>query len=646
MTNGEGPVESPITDAGSTGAERRCRFATFLMALTIGAWGFAIWQRLQVGEMTVAVWNGLVCAAVVLALLGVHRRRPWGYEWILPAKLMGGITSLVQAVQGHPWLAGVTALHVIAFALVLGSRNAFYPPPPGAKGGDRASPPTFEQWLRDNCEAVVVAFVLALVIRCFFLEVFKIPTGSMQPTLWGDQKDSATSQIRGAGDRIMVDKFLYALKPVERFEVIVFRFPLNTSRNFIKRAIGVGPEEILLYQGDVYYRKPGDSEFSAAHKPFRIQQSVWIPMPAFDIDPTRREQGVKENWDPPALAEWSCSSGELRFEAPPGTREPDFFKLNQGITDGYEGAPSYLQRESNGDARIRLTARRDTSESRLGLHLYCDADDFWISLGETGTFRRVRNGTSSAEESFGPLPELAAGQTSRIEAMLYDGICTVVLNGRKAGEFVYRNTYAELDRTAARRRGIEFGALAGSCSVENVKVDHDLFYLSAPPLGGGSILSEGTPFFVPAGKYFAMGDNSPSSHDSRLWREETITYLDDRNQTQTISGDTSSNFTDLDMVVLRNGRRYYGRVETRDDKMVKVTLDDTTRLIPRSQLDGEPRMRSVLRVNDLSGTERFIPHDRIVERRPEVHAPFVSDEEMVGRAFFVWLPLERVKLIK
>lgn len=642
MSDGPGTSQAEV----QTGAETRCRIAVLLIALAVGGWGFAVWQRLQVGEAPVAVWNAIVGAASLLALVGVLRRSPWGYEWVLPAKLLGGITSIVQAVQGQHWMAGVAALHILSFALLLASRQAFYPAPAADKEGSGEPPPTFEQWLRDNCEAVVVAFVLALVIRCFFVEVFKIPTGSMQPTLWGDTKKPGTETIEKAGDRIMVDKFLYTLKPVERFEVIVFRFPLNTSRNFIKRAIGVGPEEIMLHEGDIYYRHEGAPEFLAAHKPFRIQESVWIPVPSVGIDPARGDAAVKENWDPPALAEWSCGGGELRFEAPPGTREPDFFKLNKPITDGYEGATSY-SRESNGDVRLRLTARLESAGSELGLHLYCDADDFWISLAEgQATCHRLRNGKTGGRIGQTGTQVLAVGQEARVEAMIYDGVCVVVVNGEKVCEMTYRSTYQELDRTAAKRRGIEFGALAGKCAVRGAAVDHDLYFLSSPPYGGDSVLAEDRPYFIPAGKYFAMGDNSPSSHDSRLWKEKTLTYLDEQGQTQTVSGDTSNNFTDLDELVLRDGRRLYGRVETRDDKTIKITLDDTTRLVPRAQVAGEPRYRTILRMFDRSGTERLIPHDKVVETGAEVHAPFVSEQEMVGRAFFVWLPLDRVKLIK
>ena len=88
---------------------------------------------------------------------------------------------------------------------------------------------------REYAEALIVAVLLALVIRTFVVQAFKIPSGSMLPTL----------QI---GDHILVSKFLYYFQPIQRGEVIVFKFPQDESRDFIKRVIGL-PGETLEIRG-------------------------------------------------------------------------------------------------------------------------------------------------------------------------------------------------------------------------------------------------------------------------------------------------------------------------------------------------------------------------------------------------------------
>jgi signal peptidase I len=89
--------------------------------------------------------------------------------------------------------------------------------------------------LREYAEAIIIAVLLALVIRTFVVQAFKIPSGSMLPTL----------QI---GDHILVNKFVYYFWPIERGDIIVFKFPQDESRDFIKRVIGM-PGDTLEIRG-------------------------------------------------------------------------------------------------------------------------------------------------------------------------------------------------------------------------------------------------------------------------------------------------------------------------------------------------------------------------------------------------------------
>lgn len=89
--------------------------------------------------------------------------------------------------------------------------------------------------VREYAEAIIIAVLLALVIRTFVVQAFKIPSGSMLPTL----------QI---GDHILVNKFVYYFWPIERGDIIVFKFPQDESRDFIKRVIGL-PGDTLEIRG-------------------------------------------------------------------------------------------------------------------------------------------------------------------------------------------------------------------------------------------------------------------------------------------------------------------------------------------------------------------------------------------------------------
>ncbi len=105
--------------------------------------------------------------------------------------------------------------------------------------------------LRENLEAIVVAIVLALFIRTFIVQAFKIPSGSMKNTLL-------------IGDHILVNKFIYGVKipywqktivPVKnpkRGDVVVFKFPEDPGKDFIKRVVAIGGDVVVIRDKKIY----------------------------------------------------------------------------------------------------------------------------------------------------------------------------------------------------------------------------------------------------------------------------------------------------------------------------------------------------------------------------------------------------------
>jgi len=104
---------------------------------------------------------------------------------------------------------------------------------------------------RENIEAIVIAVVLAFFIRSFVVQAFKIPSGSMEPTLL-------------IGDHILVNKFIYGLsipfvekkalrfKKPDRGDVVVFIYPVDPDKDFIKRVIAVGGATIALKDTKIF----------------------------------------------------------------------------------------------------------------------------------------------------------------------------------------------------------------------------------------------------------------------------------------------------------------------------------------------------------------------------------------------------------
>lgn len=118
--------------------------------------------------------------------------------------------------------------------------------------GSSQSRSTSKSLVREYAEALLVALVLALIIRTFIVQAFKIPSESMLQTL----------QV---GDHLLVNKFLYGVKwpftndyiirgaDPERGDIIVFEYPNNPSLDYIKRIVGV-PGDVVEVRNKQFFR--------------------------------------------------------------------------------------------------------------------------------------------------------------------------------------------------------------------------------------------------------------------------------------------------------------------------------------------------------------------------------------------------------
>jgi signal peptidase I len=103
----------------------------------------------------------------------------------------------------------------------------------------------------DGMRSVIVAFVLFFTIRTFIVEAFKIPTGSMQNTILVGDFLLVNKAVYGA-EVPLTGRHLPAFETPRRGDVIVFDFPKDRSKNFVKRVIGTPGDTLEMRDGQVW----------------------------------------------------------------------------------------------------------------------------------------------------------------------------------------------------------------------------------------------------------------------------------------------------------------------------------------------------------------------------------------------------------
>lgn len=254
---------------------------------------------------------------------------------------------------------------------------------PGAAASSKGAAPQQnpkhpDNW-RETIESVVVAFVLAFLFRTFEAEAFVIPTGSMAPTLYGQQRDvtctkcgtrfavgvrtgQGDSEVQGgelvhdershfafcpnancrfpndvlddemfAGDRILVNKFPYEFADPQRWDVVVFKYPIGAKTNYIKRLVGLPGEELRIENGDIKVRPLGSED----NVPFRVARKTpekqrHLQLPVHDNDHPARElleTGWPEAWAAEVSAEapsaWAPDAKARSFRVDPDAVNAD-----------------------------------------------------------------------------------------------------------------------------------------------------------------------------------------------------------------------------------------------------------------------------------------------------------------------------------
>jgi signal peptidase I len=136
---------------------------------------------------------------------------------------------------------------------------------------------------REYAEALAIAVALALFIRTFFVQAYKIPSGSMEPTLligdhllvnkvaYGLRMPESILGLTPFANSLPYGKYLFSVKPVGRGDVVVFIFPEDQSKDFIKRVIAVAGDTIAVKDGKLYLN---GSKVADPHAHFELPEDA------------------------------------------------------------------------------------------------------------------------------------------------------------------------------------------------------------------------------------------------------------------------------------------------------------------------------------------------------------------------------------
>lgn len=436
-----------------------------------------------------------------------------------------------------------------------------------------------DESIKETIESIVIAFILAFVFRAYVVEAFVIPTGSMAPTLLGEHVRVRSDQsgynfaidrsIRSskaidpmtyapieyspgirAGDRILVQKYIYAVAEPRRWDVVVFKAPHDPVTNYIKRLVGLPNEELLILDGNIYTRPTTGGLWTIARKTDRprVQRAVWQPIYHSQFIPLDhgldRPEGYQwaVPWVPqgPTAQEWQLvGRRSYRFESDSAGRIDFDFALG-----GYDtGAAMYPYNQPSAetdpieDVRIAATFQPDAPglsvklSTTARLHGSATIDTLAVEVDATGNLTLTSTNPDTGRVTQLDLQSIAPfrpGRNTTMELWYVDQEASVWIDGDRVSRVPFdppMSVLEERDRPASLP-DIAIEVAGAPVTLHNVELDRDLYYgswLRGSSIGiGGAVHRDGgrvdsRPVQLRNDEFYCLGDNSPHSQDSRYW---------------------------------------------------------------------------------------------------------------------------------
>lgn len=393
--------------------------------------------------------------------------------------------------------------------------------------------------VRVNLEAFGVAILAAVLLKWFCIEAFQIPTSSMQPTLMG-------STEAGVYDRILVDKILQLIRDPKRWDITVFKYPLQKNQNYVKRIGGMPGDRLTIAGGNVYQVVDGEGgkrTFRIERKPADLQQQMWK-----NVHPARQVARSEAKSLDGALG---CSPARAFSEDAEGLavavdgRAFVYFRddtdggMIDRVWDGYpeavmrairEKSPLDQPQEIVQDVRIAATLTAEQAIEEVAFEVVVARPKF-----DTWTFALVvKNGKGQLQVR---KDTTVLGSSPEFDLALPPGSAADIAFAHVDDELVAWSGSRELQRFDCAAWACRDGCILpfaggrlekpqnqkvtpqivvkgkGKLRIDGLRIDRDQHYVrsTAPEI-----------IEVPEGHYYMLGDNTLQSIDSRGWTAITL----------------------------------------------------------------------------------------------------------------------------
>ena len=441
-----------------------------------------------------------------------------------------------------------------------------------AKKKDRATE------IANTFEWLITAFILAFVFRAFVMEAFRIPTGSMADTLKGahfrlrcpqcgyaydhgfvpqnygmpeDTVPSGPVPIRqqtrcpscgfytpageevpvANGDRILVLKCIYQFVDPKRWDVIVFKNPINPTENYIKRLIGLPGDTIEIIDGDIYIngliaRKPpagaergldaglrqrlpaGQSERAGGFNGHRWQ-------PPFNLEGSAWKISDEE---PDAVGAGLPGGPDQRADATAAPSANGF-----ATTYAYNEVYTYSRMPTCSDLMVRFYVQPASSRRASRHHAEQVRHRLQSPAGPVRADDPGQGERRPGDRSW-PRREVAPPPTNAFTLVKFANVDHQLLFEFDGSELVRRSGAVAPRRwsraSQSSPRAEIFGA--GKLTLAHVALFRDIYYTSDGQGSRGGRAVEGRPFKLNEDEFFVLGDNSPNSEDGRWWGQPDV----------------------------------------------------------------------------------------------------------------------------